>query len=233
MQSLRTWFGGSATDTEPPASVLAEWNAYSATPSSSRATDRLLTSAEEGAAGVTKFVTEAVGVFNTRVSGAARDVTTTVQSVQFIPSAAQWTYFAVFAGTGVMFLLASLFVFLPLIILSPSKFALTFSLGSGLILASLGALKGWRQMAGHMTAKERLPFTAAYLGSLVGTIYAAVVMHSYVFSIIFCVTQIITLLYYLASYFPGGATGVQYLVGGMGKGVFSLGAAAARSAFSR
>ncbi len=82
MQSLRTWFGGSATDTEPPASVLAEWNAYSATPSSSRATDRLLTSAEEGAAGVTKFVTEAVGVFNTRVSGAARDVTTTVQSVQ-------------------------------------------------------------------------------------------------------------------------------------------------------
>lgn len=45
--------------------------------------------------------------------------------------------------------------------------------------------------------------------------------------------QIITLLYYLASYFPGGATGVQYLVGGMGKGVFSLGAAAARSAFSR
>ncbi|KAL6766552.1 hypothetical protein ACKKBG_A36480 [Auxenochlorella protothecoides x Auxenochlorella symbiontica] len=233
MQSLRTWFGGSATDTEPPASVLAEWNAYSATPSSSRATDRLLTSAEEGAAGVTKFVTEAVGVFNTRVSGAARDVTTTVQSVQFIPSAAQWTYFAVFAGTGVLFLLASLFVFLPLIILSPSKFALTFSLGSGLILASLGALKGWRQMAGHMTAKERLPFTAAYLGSLVGTIYAAVVMHSYVFSIIFCVTQIITLLYYLASYFPGGATGVQYLVGGMGKGVFSLGAAAARSAFSR
>lgn len=68
-----------------------------------------------------------------------------------------------FAGTGVMFLLASLFVFLPLIILSPSKFALTFSLGSGLILASLGALKGWRQMAGHMTAKERLPFTAGVL----------------------------------------------------------------------
>lgn len=82
MQAVRGWFGGTAQDIEPPASVLAEWNAYSEAPGGARATDRLLSSAEEGAAGMTKLVTQAVGVFNTHVSGAAQNVTTTVQSVQ-------------------------------------------------------------------------------------------------------------------------------------------------------
>lgn len=107
-----------------------------------------------------------------------------------MPSATQWTYFAVLAGTGVLFLMASIFVFLPLLILSPSKFALTFSLGSGLILSSLGALKGWRTMGAHMLSRDRLPFTAAYVGSLLGTIYAAIFMHSYLFSLLFCVAQV-------------------------------------------
>ena len=107
-----------------------------------------------------------------------------------MPSATQWTYFAVLAGTGVLFLMASIFVFLPLLILSPSKFALTFSLGSGLILSSLGALKGWRTMGAHMLSRDRLPFTAAYVGSLFGTIYAAIFMHSYLFSLLFCVAQV-------------------------------------------
>lgn len=83
MQSLRTWFSGSATDTEPPSSVLAEWNAYSGAPGTgTRQTDRLLASAEEGAAGVTRFMTEAVGVLSTNVAGVATGVSTTVQRVQ-------------------------------------------------------------------------------------------------------------------------------------------------------
>lgn len=62
MQSLQTWFSGSAPDKEPPApsSVLSEWKQYSGTgssggttaaaaPASANQADRLLASAEEGA----------------------------------------------------------------------------------------------------------------------------------------------------------------------------------------
>ena len=67
MQSLQNWFVGSAPDQEPApgASVLSEWNKYSsgasgsgsgvgtaaagAAPASSKQSDRLLSSAEEGA----------------------------------------------------------------------------------------------------------------------------------------------------------------------------------------
>lgn len=77
-----------------------------------------------------------------------------------MPSTTQWTYFAVLFGVGVIFQLLAFSLFLPVIILAPSKFALTFSVGSALILASLFALKGWQQMYAGMTSKERLPFTA-------------------------------------------------------------------------
>ena len=120
-----------------------------------------------------------------------------------------------------------------MIILSPSKFAITFSLGSALVLASLGALKGWQQMFGHMASRERLPFTAAYLGSLIGTLYASMIMKSYIFSLLSCVAQVAAGVWYIASFFPGGAAGAQYLFGTMGKGAFSLGAAAVRGIFSK
>ena len=77
-----------------------------------------------------------------------------------VPGTSQYVYFAAFAGVGVFLLLLSFFVFLPIIILRPSKFAITFSLGSALILLSLGFLKGWKAMFGHLSSKERLPPTA-------------------------------------------------------------------------
>ena len=114
---------------------------------------------------------------------------------------------------GVLFLAMSFFLFLPVIILAPAKFAMTFSIGSGalgspletaaashlcrrsmchvclpstlrsvplthlptwppprlparhaaLVIASLGALRGWRTMFGHLLSKDRLPFTAGAL----------------------------------------------------------------------
>ena len=76
-----------------------------------------------------------------------------------MPSGTQLAYFAAIAGAGAFLLLVAFFLFLPVMILRPHKFALTFSLGSGLILASIGALRGWKAQAQHMLSKERLPFT--------------------------------------------------------------------------
>lgn len=142
-------------------------------------------------------------------------------------------------------------------------------MGSGLIVASLGALKGWKPMLGHLVSKERLPSTAAYLGSLVGTMYAALILHSYLFSLLFCGAQVspcsggapagvsewgasclskhtsthrglapapaprqvMTLVYFVASYFPGGSAGANYAFGAMGRGALSMGGGLARSVF--
>lgn len=40
--------------------------------------------------------------------------------------------------------------------------------------------------------------------------------------------QIITLAYYLASYFPGGANGANMVLGSLGRGTFGLAGAVAR-----
>lgn len=237
MQALNNLFSGtgSAPDKEPAPSLLSDWKSYQAGTSgpaaaSSSQSDKLLASAEEGTSTVKGFLSNAATLVSSSVSGAVGSATSLPAS---LPSSTQWVYFAALFGGGVLFLLMAFFLFLPVLILAPAKFAMTFSIGSALIIASLGALKGWQAMFGHMFSKERMPFTAAYLGSLLGTLYAALMLHSYVFSVVCCVAQVCTLLYYVASYFPGGASGAQAILGGIGRGGFSLGGAVLRGLFSR
>ena len=66
---------------------------------------------------------------------------------------------------------------------------------------------------------------AAYLGSLLGTMYAALIMHSYIYSLVLCVVQVAALVYYVASFFPGGAQGAQYVFSSVASGSFSVGKA--------
>lgn len=80
-------------------------------------------------------------------------------------------------------------------------------------------------MASHMISKERLPFTAAYGGSLIATLYASMMMHSYLFSLLSCIVQVITLVYYVASFFPGGTSGAQFVFGSLGRTAVSVGGA--------
>ena len=67
------------------------------------------------------------------------------------------------------------------------------------------------QMA-HMLSRERLPFSAAYFGSIVATLWAALVMKSYILSLVCSGLQVVALLYYILSYFPGGAQGVKFML---------------------
>lgn len=82
-------------------------------------------------------------------------------------------------------------------------------------------LRGWRQQVSAMMSAERLPFSAAYLGSIVATLYAALVMRSYLLSLVCSGLQVVALLYYLLSYFPGGTTGVRFVLGLFGQAVMS------------
>lgn len=89
-----------------------------------------------------------------------------------------------------MFYSLALFVFLPILILSPSKFALCFSFGSMCTMAALVMLSGWQASVQHLLSAEKAPFTAVYAGSLFATLYAALAMHSYLLCIVFSITQV-------------------------------------------
>lgn len=78
MQALQNMFTtSSAPDKEPPPSLLSEWKDYSKGSGSSAAqastsqSDKLLASAEEGAATVKSFLSSAAAVVSSGVSGVA------------------------------------------------------------------------------------------------------------------------------------------------------------------
>ncbi|KAH7860144.1 hypothetical protein Vadar_009913 [Vaccinium darrowii] len=106
-----------------------------------------------------------------------------------------------------------------IIVLVPQKFALCFTLGCGLIIGSFFALKGPKNQFEHMLSKERLPFTMGFLGTMVGTIYVSMALHSYILSVLFSVLQVIALAYYVVSYFPGGSTGMKYILSGVSSSI--------------
>ena len=131
-----------------------------------------------------------------------------------MPSSTQLAYFAAFLGSGLFFLIVAFSLFLPVIILAPSKFAICFTIGSVLVLSAFVSLRGWQNQLAQMLSSDRLLFTlgepaiqlcdalhtahkcpqilsnAAYLGSMGGTLYAALGMHSYVLSLVCCAAQV-------------------------------------------
>eukprot|EP00879_Flechtneria_rotunda_P024123 GHRR01025567.1.p1 GENE.GHRR01025567.1~~GHRR01025567.1.p1 ORF type:complete len:124 (+),score=17.60 GHRR01025567.1:485-856(+) len=76
------------------------------------------------------------------------------------PSGQQLVHFFSLLGVGVLFLILAFFVGLPTLLLSPSKFALFFTIGCCLVFSGFAALKGWRSQMKHMLQRERLPFSA-------------------------------------------------------------------------
>merc|ERR1711904_373508 len=69
-----------------------------------------------------------------------------------------------------VFLISMSFSFLPIIMISPQKFALLFALGSTTLLSSFAILKGPMAFAQSLAEREKLPFSGAYLLGLIGTL---------------------------------------------------------------
>ncbi|KAJ2907738.1 protein transport protein sft2 [Coemansia aciculifera] len=116
-----------------------------------------------------------------------------------------------FAGCAVLALFCYMMAFmaLPLMIMSPQKFATAFSLGSLSTISGIALLRGPRAHALHMVSRERLVFTLTYFGSVFFTLFFSAIAHSYLGTLFFVVIQVIALVWYVVSYFPGGAAGLQ------------------------
>ncbi|KAJ1885440.1 protein transport protein sft2 [Kickxella alabastrina] len=116
-----------------------------------------------------------------------------------------------FAGCAVLALFCFLMAFmaLPLMIVSPQKFATAFSLGGLATIAGIALLRGPRAHTRHLLSRERLLFSATYFGSVFFTLFFSAIAHSYLGTLFFVVIQVVALVWYVVSYFPGGSAGLQ------------------------
>ncbi|EYE92472.1 putative Golgi traffic protein SFT2 [Aspergillus ruber CBS 135680] len=112
-------------------------------------------------------------------------------------------------GAAVCFFLC--FFLFPVLSLKPRKFAILWSVGSLLFLLSWAVLMGPLIYAKHLISGSRLPFTAAYFGSITLTLYFAIGLHSTILTFISSIFQLAALIWYLVSYFPMGSTGLSYM----------------------
>lgn len=100
---------------------------------------------------------------------------------------------------------------LPVLVVSSRKFALLFTLGSLFFIASFGLLKGPVIHAKSLAKKEKLPFTLAYFGSLILTLYTACILQSQFLTLFSSAAQCAALIYFFMSYIPGGVTGITFM----------------------
>eukprot|EP00928_Gymnodinium_smaydae_P035562 TRINITY_DN25006_c0_g1_i1.p1 TRINITY_DN25006_c0_g1~~TRINITY_DN25006_c0_g1_i1.p1 ORF type:complete len:271 (-),score=45.51 TRINITY_DN25006_c0_g1_i1:55-867(-) len=132
---------------------------------------------------------------------AAKSAATTVQENAI--SRERWMYFFGGAALGA-FMMSLAFMFLPMIVFAPQKFALLYTLGSLCFMGSFSALRGHIAFFKYLLSRERLLFSITYVSSLLGTLWASLVYRSYLLTIVFVAAQVIALSWFLLSYIPGG-----------------------------
>lgn len=114
-----------------------------------------------------------------------------------------------------LFFALAFFVGVPVLAMRPQKFALSFTCGSLLFMASFGILKGPKEHLLSMFAGDRILFTTIYLGSMVLTLYLTCTkggLRGYALVILSSVVQMIALLWYLLSFLPGGTMGLHMVM---------------------
>eukprot|EP00241_Pyramimonas_parkeae_P007158 CAMPEP_0114247036 /NCGR_PEP_ID=MMETSP0058-20121206/12800_1 /TAXON_ID=36894 /ORGANISM="Pyramimonas parkeae, CCMP726" /LENGTH=306 /DNA_ID=CAMNT_0001360299 /DNA_START=117 /DNA_END=1037 /DNA_ORIENTATION=- len=146
------------------------------------------------------------------VKGAGSAVATGVNEVgQGIQSFSRerLTYFFGLLSMGSFLMVLAFIVGLPTIVLAPAKFAFCFTAGSLCNMGAVAALRGPQAQLQSMMAWDRLPFSASYIASMLGTLWAAMIYKSYILTVAFSVWQVMALLYYVASSFPMGVQGMK------------------------
>lgn len=103
--------------------------------------------------------------------------------------------------------------------------AYRWTFGSILFLSSWAILQGPRTYGAHLLSGPRLPFTAAYFGSIILTLYFSlgvrpvctwvnfrtngIQLQSTILTLLAAIGQLGALLWYLISYFPMGSQGTS------------------------
>merc|ERR1711879_848365 len=160
----------------------------------------LLQNAREGVSIAATTARGALCVASERVSGAAALAMSPMKLAQF-------------AG---VFFLGSIFVmvslnFLPFLLIAPQRFSVLFTVGSLIMLSSFVILSGPWAFAKQLVQRKRLPYTAAYVIGLFGTLWATILMRSYPLTALFAIVQACSLIYFVADSVPGGRASLRML----------------------
>jgi len=144
------------------------------------------------------------------VAGVARSAAASVHSssVAAVSLARDPVRLMLFFGVflfGALFVVGSVY-FLPLLVIAPLKFAGLFTVGSLTMVFSFMILTGPVDYLQTLASRRKWPFSTAYILSLVGTIWAALIKRSCPLTVIFAVIQAFALLYFVVSFLPFGTT---------------------------
>ena len=100
---------------------------------------------------------------------------------------------------SLLFFTLAFVIGLPMVVLSPTKFAISFTLGSISFMLSFAILEGIWEHLKRVFSSERLPFTLSYVLTIIGTLYCSLSWRNYLGTLLFSVLQITALLWYVAS----------------------------------
>jgi hypothetical protein len=114
-------------------------------------------------------------------------------------------------GLGILIELVSLFSIASLVI-HPSHFAVTYTLGNILLLLATGFLVGFTRQLKSVFDKKRWIASTVFLSSMLMTLISALVLRKSLLSLIFIIVQGCALAWYVASYIPWGQTCLKSIV---------------------
>ena len=125
--------------------------------------------------------------------------------------AEMYPYFLGLFSSGVFFLFLSTF-FLPMIVVAPKKCANLINIGSILIISSFAVLKGPYKflVTDNLLNKERFFPSWCMLISIIMTLWSSMIIKSYMFTMASLAIEIVCLMNFVCSFFPGGDTGMKY-----------------------
>jgi len=111
--------------------------------------------------------------------------------------------FVICLASGVFFTALSTLM-LPMIVIKPHKFAVSYSLGNLLMLGSTAFLVGPKKQIQNMCQGHRALASCSYIGAMFGTIYAALWLRISLIVIVCIGVQFAALFWYSISYIPFG-----------------------------
>ena len=114
---------------------------------------------------------------------------------------------------GLALITLSIFL-MPYFVIAPQKVSMLINLGSICILCSFGFLKGfYNYFILDLLMGPRRLYALGYIGSIIISLYASVIAKSYLLTMFTLILEIVFLLYFICSSFPGGKTGLSYIFG--------------------
>lgn len=122
----------------------------------------------------------------------------------------RYTAFGICIAAAVFLFFLAMF-HLPFVVIRPGKFVVPYCMGSMFILVSFGFLHGFVSYSKHLLSKKKIVYSAWFIMATIGTLYAALSLKSYIFTVIMALIQMAGMLTFIISYVPGGSSGISFM----------------------